>query len=1115
MGGRVRWFAAKTFCLFLAFAGATAEAADRYASHLSRGTEIASVFDGKSSIYYKGDFGLDYEMLEKAAAKLSENFFVVILGDVSGESVHIEGNTYTGFEAITGTIQYKLFSSPKFMGIVDEKTGKRRASVLVISLHPGDNRVDYFPSELHEAYGMGKSRIWNMEHPIVQNYAQKKRSGQIVAAFLDTAAEIDKNLNTAVVSEARSKAARAATMKTLVVLLILGVLIIAGMILLWLNRTAMAAKAKLMKDVDHWKTVLASRVQGKLALRKLQFDVRGVLPKDLDPTSDTSKSLNAAVTKVGKVLIMHQLADKAIARILSDMERNFSGWQRMFTATPYEVALKALRAGDAIAFDTKSALQFNLDGKTMSDVDMLGVPASFFQPFNTSFDEYEKSSRILAEEATTALQEIEAARFGAAERVAKASSALQAATVANDALLRQITPGDRDRLATFMREFHPALVKALSNSQALAQRDPLKAARNVEDIERRIAAVKLAIEQLAEGMKTQIPELVSLEQALIGHGCTPAWIPTSVAAVFNSVGLLCQALKDADAPVPESTVKAQLDVLLQSAKVALNLHQNWREVLEPKITETAERISASRRTLGTSFELEPAVIMMEEGRNPDRLLDAARQLGGTLLLELNEGDISDAEQLARRITQSIEAANAIVSSTEQAFAEYQVSRERIEAAAAGLTERRDKVAASLTGLRACFAETAFDLRRDKQGDPVGDHNAANNMEEVEQAEQRRATCLECASTLRSKGQILLATEQLAAADAENATITALYQQVDRIHARITEQVRKNSALLTTLEQLETRLGQSLRNTSVTDQTITLFNQRGKTVADMRSSIDAQQRDSTGDPFASSAKLMELQKTLQQIERAIADDIALFNEAERSVEAAKSQLTALTAAISEAQRDPAPDPKKTEEAPRSRDTWNQALGRLDAQLSQPHGNWREIDRKADEIRNAAAELTGFVLKQLDTAKKCGQAITKARADVQDALAALGRSTAAKQKCGHGKLEEALTAFAAANYEEASTLASQAGKKARAAKRDYEASLTDNDDTDDDWGMPTLGSPTVIFGNFSSPSSSSPRPSYGGGGGGGGRASGGLSIGNTFRPSSGISSGGFSPSKGLSI
>lgn len=1095
--------------IVLCLLAATPAAAQRSARQIERGSDLAA-HDSDVAIYWKGDFGIPPATFDGAAKQLSDNFVAVVVENIDGESIVIEGTRYSGFEAVTGSIQYRLLSDPTFLGMVDEH-GTPRMSVIVLSLDSSGNRLDYFPSPLHERYGLTRSSILLRSgslHPVIAEFKRQKDAGKFLPAILGMAEELDRQLAEAVRAEAARKAAAARTIQVLTWLLIVGFISLSAVVLLVLRRRREKAEAELQALLRHWNTVLSAKRPGLLTLRRKVLSTQQLLPKDLAVDSETHAAFNDARKSIGRLVIMLHKGQEVLDSVDGEAAAKFSWWQRTFTAGPYLWALGRLQAADAIRYDARSALRFRLEQETLSDEEMLGVSASAFEPFATSFEKFDADVVSISEAARPKLEAVRSAVFGAGKALKEARQALEGAAVSRNTARKLLPPRDRGRITAFAGVFAPAAASQLDTVEKITRSDPVRALRLIAEIRGRIDQVRNALEDLVEASAAdaEIPRILGHYDELAAAERKPGWILSGITGVLDSIGEYCRSLSAMDGSAPALDVSDKFREILARAGQAASACRSWAEQ-RPLLDAVQAEAAAARAELAAAHGLAPDAIMTEPDPNPDEAIDQARRSGATLLDEIDEGDIGEVSKLASRILELHQRAQRVIAATRAAFDSFDADLQAQTDAVLRLTSDATQREEVLEQLLARFDADTFALLQADAGFGVADRSAANNAAEMLDAARRRDEHLRLAGERRAEGHVLTAQAHVESAAAENGFIAALITQVDAVKLRIETQLRKNAEALADLSSRSGSIAKLMQQPHVTVETQRRFDRESASNPGAKQLL-ARASAASRNPFLVRDLLAKVRTAFDAVEQSAAIDRERMEEALRGIASAKRQIAALDGAVEAARRHPAPDSEKTQSAATRGSRWTAELRRLQEGSTVAHSDWAALGGRAAAILGEAQALTGVVKAELAAAKSAEKAIGRARGRVDAAISWRGDYAVLNGKPGSGRLDAAEMAYSQARYTAAQDLADEAYDQAdRAIDRAEaeesrlrsEALFSDDDDDDDFFGGISVGGRAGGSWNSSSRSSSpSPGLSLGGF-----RPSGGVSLGGSFRPSSGIS------------
>jgi len=181
-----------------------------------------------------------------------------------------------------------------------------------------------------------------------------------------------------------------------------------------------------------------------------------------------------------------------------------------------------------------------------------------------------------------------------------------------------------------------------------------------------------------------------------------------------------------------------------------------------------------------------------------------------------------------------------------------------------------------------------------------------------------------------------------------------------------------------------------------------------------------------------AQLEAVREHLAEIEDKARCDRDVFEEAGRSVQAARTQLTQAQAALRQLEASGLPPSPAVEEALRGLQPLPESLRAVEAVLIQPHQDWAAVDAEADRLTGQAATLAATIAGEQQRGQQAVTALSAAASAVRSAGAWTGGfGVMILGSPGSQAIEGARRALERGAYDEARAQAETARRMAEAA------------------------------------------------------------------------------------
>jgi hypothetical protein len=177
---------------------------------VTRATDVIRQWQPHQHLYVKGNLGVSTDLLDTLEQWLDNhatNWVVVLAENAQGETyTDAEGQSYQGVEAVNHALGKGLMNQTTFSQQTDLRTQERNAAFFILFLR--ERKLSYYGSDAQDRRGLGEDH-WqgNLDQPAV---SAMRNGGRVVDAAKDTITQINRRLETQIVTEINSRKERAA-----------------------------------------------------------------------------------------------------------------------------------------------------------------------------------------------------------------------------------------------------------------------------------------------------------------------------------------------------------------------------------------------------------------------------------------------------------------------------------------------------------------------------------------------------------------------------------------------------------------------------------------------------------------------------------------------------------------------------------------------------------------------------------------------------------------------------------------------------------------------------------------------------------------------------------------
>jgi hypothetical protein len=263
--------------------------------------------------------------------------------------------------------------------------------------------------------------------------------------------------------------------------------------------------------------------------------------------------------------------------------------------------------------------------------------------------------------------------------------------------------------------------------------------------------------------------------------------------------------------------------------------------------------------------------------------------------------------------------------------------------------------------------------------PNANGTIADNVAEADRHLTQARELITVADEACREARLLECAELRGNAAAQHESAQSRLDEIREKRSRLAAAEKGNTEKLTAAEG-KLSAGQSLADAPAT-MTVTQgrFRSVSERLASVRPAVGAQ----GGDPFVLAVALDEILRELDAVADQARCDRDVFEEAERSVKAATSQLTEARLAASQTAGDNLQDSAAITSAVGGLPALSARLAELQATLRQPHQDWNRVDAAADQVTSDAARIAATLRGELARAQAALAALSGAATAVRSA------------------------------------------------------------------------------------------------------------------------------------
>jgi hypothetical protein len=745
-------------------------------------------------------------------------------------------------------------------------------------------------------------------------------------------------------------------------------------------------------------------------------------------TGETAAIARQTIRDVDQLFVMSSAIDGVLERSRGlVLPRNpLAGAVNFVAGKRYEDAVQLLNE-DHISFGPEDPLRPVLQAAPAAEASewrgLLGKREDT-EPFSLTFDEL---IAAFNERATRAL--------GSLDRIDHAWLNISALRQKLDAELDEVEKAEQkihdtsltDRLF-LLDPLFGALLPSARDDQAEADRmsakDPVQALEQpLARSGRKAADARALCDAVGNLRADSLPGMRATAEKLQSSGRRTVWMDETLAALSEKAAVIAQAAVDEDQTAAIAGLTAELDSLAARVRTAAELMKRATESCMPAITKAESAVREARAELGGELGIAAEKVLCEDdARNPSVKLSTARAQHASSLAEIDRGDVAAAAEALNACDACCAAALSLIAETRAAFAAWPEDAGRIAAESARLSGTLPQLTGQLRRMETAWAASALIS--------AGGDTLSNNIRDAESSlDQARRLTAE-SERQRKAGLILTAAAGHRLADEKNTAAAAQLDEIGAHEERLHFAAEANRALSAELNAWRQRLAAAADQPSAMRRSVDRMSEIN--VAMDRATDAAAAVGTTTDPFQAAKDLELCRAMLQEFEQQLKADAERHADALRSVQEAERQLQSLEQLAAKSQQDQIPDSQAIVQITESIPGLIRALQQCRERISEPHGDWPQLDSAADGIAAESARLCSVLSGELNQAEECTRGLQRAASAIRSLRGWSGSfGISADTGAGQHEFNTARDALARGAYAEAARLANRAFQQAQSA------------------------------------------------------------------------------------
>lgn len=812
----------------------------------------------------------------------------------------------------------------------------------------------------------------------------------------------------------------------------LGAILILGLAVVGLlaNRRRRHVKREAADLLETWQRGLHEKTDALLALlQRTQIAVGSAATLERRGLKGKTQELcRQIISDVDELFIMSGSVNGVFNRAQQLAEPGGIGGRivNLFHGTRYRRAIHLLKE-EPIRFSPDDGILPILRESRTPRESLLGNLESY-KPFELSFPDLVEKFNRLAARALDALDTVENSwptiqseqdrLQGLLDRTREREKALQA-------------PDGLFWAPALFADLVPAAQRDLDEATALGVSDPVRALDEKAPVARRQAEEADALSSALVEFRAEILPDVQLHiPVLETAGFRTGWIAAELQALSERANEIAREALARSTAEDIAGWKTAARALAERTSRAETQSNTVRKTSATAIERAVEETAKARREIAAALNLPETAVLHEEKFNPDDCIRRAREQLAAAEAALDRGDVDDADRAITAVEDLAGEALALLSATREALNKHEQLVSEHDTTLKRLQDDLPKKADLLAQMCAGYAPSALRAHADdtKEGKTIAEHAetaAARLADAGESLQKGRAA--------HRSGNLLEAQLLLDRCGAMLGDATILLAEIAFHHTLLGETERSNAARFEEAEARRASMRTSMEDPKTMRPTLEGFDDSGRLLFRARE----QSRATPADPFTVQESLGKLGESLDRIADQARCDADLYEEAKRSIVAARTQLTTALELARTARNDQIPDSRTISESYDLLEAFEADLTKLEDRLQAPHEDWSELDREADRVAVGSGQTAARLRGELANAKSAISALTASADAVRHATRWTGtHGVNIAGSPGAHSLEQAREALRIGAYIDAAQLAESARQTANDAVRTAE-------------------------------------------------------------------------------
>ncbi|MEZ6118944.1 MAG: hypothetical protein R3C28_20575 [Pirellulaceae bacterium] len=760
---------------------------------------------------------------------------------------------------------------------------------------------------------------------------------------------------------------------------------LAALVVLYiLNRRRLPAKKKALATFAEREASVKTEMENVLQLFTRSSEILGSKERIVDRGYEgaTKELSSAAFQNVDDLLMI----SNEVQRVLGEASQLIqptsvtAKLKNLFSAVAYEQGVNRL-SGEPLKFDRNQGIPQVLENGESST----GEPADFV---TSTFEKVFGVFRDRSQTTFQMLDTIENSLLNVNDRLTELRARIDQVSAADQQLNQQTLEDGFFDVPHLFDQLLPAVNQDYDQADKIAASDPVHAVQQfLADGFRKAQEALDVIQVLQDARENVFPTFDQQAPELKQRGYQTDWIPAAIhslgAQADDLFNLACQRSIAEDT----ASLRAALNDLARRVKESSQIAQQLEQQHQPLLDRVESAIRDARQETSQRLGLSPEQALVELDANPDAHLQAARQQFTSAQASLQQGASDAAAAAVDVLLNEAGQAKSLVDSTLKGLAEFDdLVRQRQHR----LTQLQDSLPgreAQLDEAVRHFSLAALYFKASDASYPNPDATLQSHWQQCQEVVSQGQHTLEEARRVFQDGKVLKAIQWLDNCEASMTQADQLLQEMDSHVAHLASQSEANQAMLTELERRLGSLQSEIQDRRTMQDTIREFDHA--TDVFRQAAQRMQPLGSNRDPFLNQSQLQDVDARLDQLHAAIQADREAHSEASRAVAGAEGQVDIGRRLTHQARTDGIPDSSATTAAVRAIESLENGAQNLRRQLSDAHGDWKQIDEQAARLHAQLGVETGKLRGELDRAQQSVSLLEQASRDVFRASGWSGR------------------------------------------------------------------------------------------------------------------------------